>query len=61
MGFKGPPPQGVLEALQVIQDGLNSECQGGAASEGEKERWSFEHQAKGLGRYEGQWGATEGV
>lgn len=56
-----PRRQGVLEGLQVMQDSLNSECQGGAESEGEKERWSFEHQAKGFGHYEGQWEAMEGV
>ena len=38
-----------------------TQCQGGAESEGEKERWSFEHQAKGFDHYEGQWGAMEDV
>ena len=60
-GVKGPPPPPPRSSggIAVIQDGLNSECQGGAESEGEKERWSSEHHAKGLGHYEGQWGAME--
>lgn len=47
-GGQGTPPQGVLEALQVIQDGLNSECQGGAASEGEKKDGVLDTRPKGL-------------